>query len=347
MLGIGKSVHQGMEGKTWSISALFSNFKQKIILLFQYDFLILFAGIFGLIYLFNQHRQGVLLLILSLVIPFVYLAGKTGSGSHYLWLAMILSVFAGPAILRLKDKFNFSERLSSELSPKFKKRIISITGILLLLLVLIPLFFTLKEITGLRSQSITLALREYVHENIPENAIVAIDPRIYRGIHAWVFNDKHYIEGTYFSDLSNALAQNQISGQISNLPLYYIECNPKTNCGWKPEDFQRISETGEQISDYFKLNLKKVAEVNVEHSFNIYAGEMKAPFGVYEVIDKTHQFWFYPVGWKYPQQAVDYYEAQGFDKVIESFGFIILWIEVIIALLSIPLVFWLGLRKEE
>ena len=74
---------------------------------------------------------------------------------------------------------------------------------------------------------------------------------------------------------------------------------------------------------------------------------MKAPFGVYEVIDKTHQFWFYPVGWKYPQQAVDYYEAQGFDKVIESFGFIILWIEVIIALLSIPLVFWLGLRKEE
>ncbi len=341
MLGIGKSVHQGMEGKAWSTSTLYSNFKQKIILLFQYDLLILFAGLFGLIYLFNQHRQGVLLFILSLIIPFAYLAGKTGSGSHYLWLPMILSIFSGPAILKLKEKFNSKESFS----PKLKKQLVSVVGILLLLLILIPLFFTLKEITGLRSQSITLALREYVHENIPENAIVVIDPRIYRGIHAWVFNDKHYIEGTYFSELSNALGQ--IPGQVSNIPLYYIECNPKTNCGWKPEDFQRIFETGEQISNYFKEKLKKVAEINVEHSFNIYAGEMKAPSGVYEVIDKTHQFWFYPVGWKYPEQAVDYYQAQGFDRVIEGFAFFILWIEVIIALLSIPLVFWLGLKKEE
>ncbi len=341
MLGIGKSVHQGMEGKAWSASALYRNFKQKINILFRYDVLILFSGLIGIIYLFNQNKKGVLLLVLSLILPFLYLAGKTGSGSHYLWLPMILSIFSGPAILKLKERFNLKESFS----PKLKRQLVSVIRILLLLILLIPLVFTLKEITSLRSQSITLSLREYVYQNIPEKAIVVIDPRIYRGIHAWVFNDKHYLEGTYFSELSNALSQ--IPGQVSNLPLYYIECNPKTNCGWKPEDFQRISEAGEQISTYFKENLKKVAEVKAEHSFNIYAGEMKAPSGVYEVIDKTHQFWFYPVGWKYPEQAVDYYQAQGFDRVIEGFGFIILWIEVIIALLSIPLVFWLGLRKEE
>ncbi len=341
MLGIGKSVHQGMEGKAWSALTLYSNFKQKMTLLFRYDALILFSGLIGIVYLFNQNKKSVLLLILSLVLPFLYLAGKTGSGSHYLWLPMILCILAGPTLFRLKEKFNSKERFS----PKLKKQLVSMVGLLLLLVVLVPLFFTMKEITALRSQSITLSLREYVYQNIPETAIVVIDPRIYRGIHAWVFNDKHYIEGTYFGELTNSL--NQIPGTISSIPLYYIECNPKTNCGWKPEDFQRIFETGEQLSNYFKEKLKKVAEVNVEHSFNIYAGEMKAPSGVYEVIDKTHQFWFYPVGWKYPEQAVDYYQAKGFDKVIEGFAFFILWIEVIIALLSIPLVFWSALRKEE
>ncbi len=330
VLGIGETVHQGMKTE-WAFQGLKNNILGKSLLLLTLEPLIFVFGIFGLIYYFKKNRLFAFLFFLSLIFPFVYLAGQTASSSHYIWISAIFSIFAAYSITFLSDKIKHKLKFNHFIT-------------LIIILVLITTFFVvIPEIKQSRQQSITLALREYTHKNIPDNAVVVIDPRIYRGIHAWVFNDKHYLEGTHFFDLMEQVKD--IPNKVT-VPLYYIECGPGTNCGWKPEDFQRIFDTGEQISTYFKENTQKVGEVNVEHHFLIYQGQISLPQQAFEAIDRTHQFWFYPVGWKYPEQAIDY-QAEGFGKVIEKVGFFILWIDVLLALLSIPFVFYLVFRKRR
>ncbi|MBT6774401.1 phospholipid carrier-dependent glycosyltransferase [Candidatus Woesearchaeota archaeon] len=331
VLGIGETVHQGMKTE-WSFDKLTSITSGKILLLLKLEPFIFIFGLLGLIYYFKRNRLVASLFILSIVFPFVYLAGQTGSGSHYIWISAIFSVFSAYSIFllseKIKQKFNFKH----------------LSSFVIIIILMITFFVIIPELKESREQSITLALREYTHENIPNNAVVVIDPRIYRGIHAWVFNDKHYFEGTHFFDLMEQVkdAPNKVT-----VPLYYIECGPGTNCGWKPEDFQRVFDTGEQISTYFKENLQSVGEVKATHHFLIYQGQISLPNEALEAIDKTHQFWFYPVGWKYPEQAVDYYQATGFEKVVEGVGFFILWLDVILAILSIPFVFYLVFRKRR
>ena len=204
---------------------------------------------------------------------------------------------------------------------------------------------TLVQVHQLRNQSIVLSLREYVHENIPSDALIVIDPRIYRGINAWVFNDKHYLEGTSFPQLAQQIKT--YSGRKDTVPLFYIECGKGTYCGWKPEDFANINQTGEELSNYFKTNLNKVGEVQAEHHFIIYKGQVDLPPSVYEAIDRSKVFWFYPVGWKYPEYAVDNYDKSGFAGILHYSGLVILYLDLLLALLSIPLVIWLGFRNRE
>jgi len=81
-----------------------------------------------------------------------------------------------------------------------------------------------------------------------------------------VFNDKHYIEGTQFGELQ----QLNLAGPITSARLYYIECGEGSYCGWKPEDFERITPMGKQISTAFTQSTKLVKEIKSEHNYNIY-----------------------------------------------------------------------------
>lgn len=343
MLGIGETVHLGLEGKPWELQKVFSIFKLMFLTFLKTDTFILFGGLLGIFLFFRKNdkhnnlvasRSAVYLLILSTVFLFGYLMGQTGSSSHYLWIPLVLSIFAGGCWVRIAEKFKSLF--------KFKSKFFIFLIIFIAVLISI---FIMQDLVNSRKESITLSLRDYVHENIPDDAVVVIDPRIYRGIHAWVFNDKHYLDGTNFASLVQQLTD--LDGIIKEVPVFYVECVEGTYCGWKPEDFERIYDAGEEISLFFKERTELVKEIRAGHNFNVYQGSLELPTGAYEVIDKSHQFWFYPVGWKYPEQAVDYYETEGFGKVIEKIGFILLWLNVILALLTIPFVLYLGLRKER
>jgi hypothetical protein len=327
-LGIGKTVHIGMD-KQWETSRFVSITKDKFKQLLKSDFILLLFGIVGLIYSLMRKSNGVLVLFLSLIIFHSYMAGLTGSASHYLWWPFVLSIFAGFGVVK------FWELIHSKF--KFKHFI--------LLIIIISMFLvynTTLDLKESREKSITLSLRDYVHQEVSEDAIVIIDPRIYRGIHAWVFNDKHYLEGTHFSNLINSI--DKIPGSIKEVPIYYVECDPGTNCGWKPEDFARIFDVGEDLSNYFKKNLEKVAEVKAGHHFKIYKGSIEIPVGVYEIIDRSHVFWFYPVGWKYPELAIDYYPK---DNLVHKTGLLILYLDVLLTIFTIPFVLWLVFRKKK
>ena len=129
--------------------------------------------------------DGLLLLWVSLLFLLAYVGGSTGSSTHYLWIPLALSIIAGYGI------FSVHEAIAQKLSFKYGLHLILLAAVIINIL-----FFS--WLVQRSASASTVPLWEFAHENIPENAIIVIDPRIYGGINAWVFNDLHYVEGMYF-----------------------------------------------------------------------------------------------------------------------------------------------------
>ena len=334
LAGIGdQGPYAGQEGTAWTWSELAGITKIIFTSIFHFDWLLLIFGMIGLWFSFKKDKYSSSYLILTAILLLFYLAGKTASSSHYLWLPLILSIFAGYGTMKISDLIR--EKI------KFN-HIISI----IIIIALVSTAMVIKQIIPLKEQSIAIALHDYADKNIPENAVVVLDPRIYRGIYAWAFPNLHYLEGTYFPDVTNNLKK--IPGNTVSIPIYYIECGPGTYCGWKPEDFERITPFAQQLSSFFHQQTQKIAEIKAIDTFYVYSGQMTLPTGVYETIDRTHSFWYTPVGWKYPELAPDYYILTSpIDKIMQSVGFFILYLDVAIALLSAGLVFYLLGRQSD
>ncbi len=344
LAGVGNGgVYQGQEANPWTVSrslgffwSMFTGPQPR------YDFMILLFGLVGLFAGWKtgkaSTKQGTVLFLLTLAMLVFYLGGIMGSSTHYVWIPLVLSIFAGYGIVQAQEYL--TTRFQSK--PALVKHFL--TAIILLSVMNTAIVF--HEIVPLKKTSFAITLQEYAQENIAQDAIVVLDPRIYRGVFAWAFHDWHYLEGTYFPKLTEAIQKSP--GPKQNIPLYYIECGPGTFCGWKPEDFNRIYDFGEQLSTVFRQQASKIAELNAIDTFIVYKSSIAAPFSIYETIDRTHSHWYTPVGWKYTENAVDNYTAKTvFDKALNGVGFFILYLDVLIALLSPVLVFFLLGKRSD
>ena len=336
ILGIGTSVHQGLEGKPWELTRLWNVTSGLSKTLLKWDFLIFVLGILGLIIATKKYKYGSAFTYTSLIFLIGYIAGQTGSPTHFLWIPIVFSIFAGYAPFWILEKI--SKRVPN---IKIESKHIFITVIIILI---VSQGIFLSGVYERSKSGSTIPLRSMVRESIPKDAIVVIDPRIYRGIHAWVFNDRYYLDGTQFVQLMNQIAESDIPKQ--NLPLYYVECGEGSHCGWKPEDLARIQDTGESLSNQLIPQMEKVAELLGQPTFNIYRGSISAPTQIYDVIEQNKVFWFYPVGWHDPESAIDSYSPKGFGKLVNMLGFIILYLDLIIAILSILFVPYIAWRKS-
>ncbi len=334
LAGIGNSqIYKGQEANSWTIIRSLENIIGSFTQLFKLDFIILLAGLCGIILAWKHKKDQTLLFCSTLFFLYLYLGGIMGSSTHYVWTPLILSIFAGYAIIHL------SEKIQSTLSLK---KIIYLICVILI----ITTSFNLHTISKLKEASIQNILNEYAVDNIPNNAIIIMDPRVYRGVYSWALSDKHYLEGTYFPELINNLPK--LPGTKQTLPLYYIECGPGKTCGWKPEDYQRISDYGKQLSASLIPNMKKVTELHTADTLVIYQSTINAPLSIYEPIDRTHNHWYTPIGWKYIENAVDNYTPKNIiDKTLNSISFFILYIDVLIAILSIFYVFYILFKEPK
>ena len=341
--GLGSNqIYQGQEAQPWTFQTFFNVLRIIITRSFHFDTLLLLLGIIGIILTFKTkefnmgqsktEKYTCLLLLSTSALLILYIAGKMGSPTHYVWISIILSIFSGYAITTIADKIR--HRFHTHHLTAF-----------ILILVTISTIMIIKETMPLREKSAAIALRTYSQQNIEKESLVVLDPRIYRGIYAWAFNDLHYLEGTSYPQLINSI--NQIKGMKTTVPLYYIECAPGTNCGWKPEDFQRIAPAGEKLSEHFKKQTQKIAEVGEAEKFYIYKGSATVPSDIFPIIDQTHMHWYTPVAWKHKENAIDNYTPKTtFDKLLNSFAFLILYLDVAIALVSLLVPFYLLLRKS-
>ncbi len=319
--GIGTNqIYAGQQGHGWSINNLFHISKIIFSSILRFDFLILILGIIGLFLAYKKEKHATLLYLTSILFLILYLAGRTGSTTHYLWIPLVLSIYAGFTL------YHINQYLQEHFQFKY-------LIIIILLIATLNSIWLVTQIIPQRDTSISVVLNDYSRKNIPQNAIVVLDPRIYRGIYAWSFNDKHYLEGTYFPQFTEKL--NQFSGPKQDIPLYYIQCAPGTYCGWKPEDYQRISPFAEKLTAELIPQMQKKDELHAIDNFIIYQGTLTASQSIYEPIDRTHNHWYTPVAWQYPDQAIDNYTPRGFvDTTLNALAFLVLYLDVLIALLS-------------
>ena len=343
ILGYGETVHAGLQGKSWGLSRLLGVTKEIFGRMLYWDTVLLLCGGLGMALALRNNpvndnessqgresKLGMVLFGVSLFFLIGYIGGQTGSSSHFLWAPVVFSIFAGYGAWFLHEK-------AKKFDFKFGLHL------LIVAVVIINLLF-LRGVVETNKSASAIPLWNFVHENIPSDAVVIMDPRIYSGNSAWILNDRHYLEGTHLPELINLIEK--MPQKKITMPLYYIECAPGSRCGWKEEDFLRINNTGQQISNHLVPNLKQVAELKAAHHFIVYAGTIDAPLAIYEAIDSTHVFWFYPVGWK-GEQFIDDYNAKGWGVLFNLIGYLILYLDLLLALASIPSVFYLILRNKN
>ena len=334
LAGIGNNqIYKGQEAELWTISRTFTITGIIFKFLLKYDALLLILGLIGIPLAIQKNRMASLFLLLCLLIYPLYLLGKMSSATHYVWIPLLLSIFAGYALSTITQKYQ------QFIKPKH-------IFAFLCLILLFTSSITLYNISKLKQNSIQNLLNEYAVDNLPDNAIIVVDPRVYRGIYTWALSDKHYLEGTYFPQLTNNL--DKLPGPTQTLPIYYIECGPGKTCGWKPEDYQRISDYGIQLSQSLTPNMKLIKQLQTADTLNIYQSTINVPLSIYEPIDRTHTHWYTPIGWKYTDQAIDNYTPKTlFDKTLNALSYLILYLDVLLALLSILYVFYLLFKENK
>lgn len=326
-LGIGETVHKNMLGRPWNTETLKVVLQKKARQFMNYDAVLVLLGAIGIYLGFARNKKGSALLIVASIVLVGYTAGLTASNSHYIWAALALSVFGGYGAFRLCEMNWWGAHK--------QKVFIGVVVIAVAFSIVIAwdvLFYS----------SSILELREYVHENIPEDALVAVDPQIYQGIYAWVFNDRHYVEARQFRQLLEIFSGGEGSKQV---PVYYIECGEGTTCLWSTEDTERLRTVRVELTEYFRSNTELVttirgseSELGNRHTFIVRRGNTLLPDKVFPIVDRTHVYYFYPVGWKFPELAVDTYTVSGFRQALHVVGIVILYADVLLSLLSMLLV---------
>ena len=332
-LGIGENFYSDLENKPWDAGKLVTVSKNIVGDMVRFDLILLLFGIAGAYYGLKRYRKETVLLLLSIFLLVAYIGGVTGSPSHFVWVPLVWSIFAGMGYLFVRRVFR-----------KIPK-IYILVGILVLMS--INTFHLANEVELMYDDAIIIKMRDFVTNEIPDNALVVTDPRIYGGNNMWIFNDRSYLKGvdigTFYLELERSTAPRR------EMPLYYIECSGESMCGWKEEDFMKRKKIGENLSDIVKQGARasKVGEIRGKHEFTVYEGNpLQVPENLILALQKKNTFWKYHIGWGHPELAPDNYDVKGIKWLLHAVGMLIHYIEVIIAFLSPIWVAYVALRRE-
>ena len=293
------------------------------------DPIITLLGIIGIfLILFSKKPRHLKFLISFHLITFIFLLGTSLLQTHFVIFLPLLCICSGYLIAKL-----------SEYSKSHSKEIIITLLIIILLVDLWILWPFLSNKSGI------FKVRDFAMNNIGKDDLVIADARIYRGSIVFMLHDKHYLESSYFSQLLESMKN--MPGETFPVTLYFIEC-VQDDCGWgtivnQPEFNQSV----EQMADFFKNNSEKVKSIKSKgEDMNIYKTTIPVKSQVFQAIDSTHQWFYYPVMWK--GERYDSYKLDTFFKqTLQNIAYVILWIAIIIALLSPLLIIYELVKKNQ
>ncbi|MDP4039338.1 MAG: glycosyltransferase family 39 protein [Candidatus Pacearchaeota archaeon] len=299
---------------------------------------LLLFSLIGLFYFFKNKDKFAIFLSLTFLIPFIFLAGTSLLPNHFVFASFYAVLFAAHGI----NKISITRPIK-----KYSKQFIYI--IIALIIIISYIQVRNGDVHGLFGQKDPLGQTiDFKEEDIPENAIVVSDGRIYRGRTVFMFWDRNYIEGSTFIEILSNM--DDIPGERVTLKVYYIECIPD-DCGWGTiKDQPEFNSSMEQLVKLFSTQselVKTINDVDGKPYFNIYSAEIIMKSSVPSLIKSTHEWFYYPVNYQPKERIFDNYETQGFfSTLLDTTAHWVLYLELILAGLSVIYIFYLILGER-
>ncbi len=320
-LNINKEPYKGLSGieDKFILNSVPKGMYQQLTNFWQYDPLIFSLSLVGiLIFLFKIKQDSKYSFILAwLFFPFAFIAGSTSVSVHYTLLFPFFCILGADAFYFIVKLF----RTQTGINPVYPFLGVIFLGTMLMLM---P---TLTE------KSSTIMLREFAG-TIPEDSLVLVDSRTYRGIIAYAFNDKHYLETNNWIMLQPEIEK--LMQEIQPIDTYVIECE-SDKCGWS--DVEGINATNEWLFDRIKNNMIKIKTIKgAKYTYNIYHTVFNLNPAILQIAESTHGFYYFPVRYKNKEQMFDYYEAKNiFDSILNWTAYLIIYLETLLAIIGMLL----------
>lgn len=323
----------GEDLRSWTFASNFSVIWIFVKRLWSFETILLFTSVLGTIYSFARKKKENIVLFTAFLCILFFISGTAGtSKSHYLFLTPFLAILGGYALTELLNK-------AKDGIKDHPKILLGITAAILIFSSTILVHNKALQPEGM------VELREEA-KKMENNALVIVDSRIYRGNIAWNFHDKHYVESQYFPQVHQILNDQNLSKVAA--PVYFVECI-QDDCGWGRgiKENKPIQDLNERLVTSFNEGAIEVIEVpGKQYSFKVYKSMIGVPPEIYDVVDNTHEFMFYSVGWKDPSKNIDHYTINSALLITIHYAEkIIFYLLLLIALVSPYLVFRM-LRKE-
>lgn len=312
-------------------------FVQGFLILYNADSFPFILLALGGLYLYltrgGKHR---FLLALSFGVPFLFLAGVSLLSNHLIFTSVYASLFVGIALAEL-----------SVLPGLHKHQILFWMGSGLVLFAGSLVVMSSLPINGLFGAQNEMAQLVLAKEKlIPEDSLVVVDARIYRGRMVFAFLDRHYLEGSYFGDILKGTQEQPQAAIETN--VHYIEC-VQTDCGWGTIHNQpAFNASMHELTAFFAQRANLVATIKDRLGnpyFRIYETTLLLHRDTRALADSTHDWFFYPVGYQPAEKVFDNYQlTSGFQTLLQYTARLVLYLDVLIALSSLV---YLGLLLKK
>ncbi|MFH1210170.1 MAG: glycosyltransferase family 39 protein [archaeon] len=305
---------------------------QAFLFYWKLDAILLILFFLGLIVAYTLKNKWHILLTLLFIFPFIFLAGTSLLPPHFVYAIPIFALFGA----------FFIDKLPSIL--KDQKNIL--VKVVMILFVILSLFYVHSN-HGLDKSPVN-DLRNYVM-NIKGDALFIVDSRTYRGTNTFMFHDKDFIETSLLLEYSNKLpeADNIV------VKIYIVECL-MDDCGWGTIKNQPdFNKTTENFISYLTNNSNplKTFYRGGKPYFKIY--ETTSQINPYVIVlgRESKNWFYYPVNYAPKDKILFRYETKNnFDKSLNNLSFVILYLEILIAILciiAIFIIFYIDYSKDD
>ncbi len=313
--------------------------------LFKVEPIIFLFGLIGLISASKKNKNYFWFFIITLIPAFIYLGAIIPMVKHFIWIFALATPLAGNTIKNISNKLN-----------KIRLRYV------LLVILLFNLFYLGMplEARHFYSKSPTGQLIEFKEKNIPENALIIGDSRIYRGRIHWALNSRSYVEASQFFDIANKLNQ---QGNTQPIEVYYVEC-VSDDCGWgtvkeQPDFNASMEEVTLWFTNYSIYSEDFEGPDESKYYFPLISQEKRIEYRIYklslnlnpqilEVVKQTHVWFMYPVDFNRNFGPIfDDYETHNFiDASTNKIAWLIFYFEFLVSFFAIFYVIYLFLFEK-
>lgn len=310
------------------------------------DPIVFLLGFFGLFLAFKKNRNYFIFLLVMFIPMWFYISSVLPLSKHLLFETVLFIPLASFALV------NFKHNLPEKIKLSHLLAIIFIINFILLG------FHNGVASAQFYSKSSIGNFIDYKNANIPENALIIADSRIYRSRINWMMQNRYYIEASLAEELLNGL--NDVNSTPVTVDVYFVECVPD-DCGWGTiKDQPQFNATMEAYVNLFS-NLSSPVSITYkpdklvlpfmghnEEIFRVYKAKLSLKPEIFGITEYTHSIYLYPIGYDEAHGEIfDNYQTHStIGALLNKMAHIIFNIALVLSAMAIFVAIYLFIKEK-